>query len=320
MMPESTPTPEIRRRGRLAGVPYGLMHVPVAPFTAGNRLDLDTYARHIDFCIRHGASSLCVVLHLAESLNLDTAERQALAKASVDAADGRVPVIVNISTPGTDEAIKLARHAEKIGADAVIAIAPYYWKPTQDAICEHFSAIMSSTDLPFMAYHSPALMDGIGLSSSSLVRLMERFDQFIGLKEASHNFENFIELRRASRQVRDNFGMVLGIEYILPAMTLGAVGTMSIFCAVCPRLVNRLFEATIKGDLAVARDMQETMSYLWQLGKVDYPAPIKAMMEIMGRPVGPTRLPIRTASDEKRRFLAAELARLGLLDTEPRGW
>jgi dihydrodipicolinate synthase/N-acetylneuraminate lyase len=315
MSPQQT-----RPRERLKEVPYGLMHVPVAPFTADNRLDLDTYAKHIDFCIRHGASSLCVVLHLAESLNLDLGEREELAKASVDAAAGRVPVIVNVSTPGTDAAIRLARHAEKIGADAVIAIAPYYWKPPQEAIFEHFSAIMSATDLPFMAYHSPALMDGIGLAPATLIRLMERFPQFIGLKEASHNFENFIELRRASRQVRGNFGMVLGIEYILPAMTLGGVGTMSIYCAVCPNFVKGLFEATVKGDLAKAREMQETMSYLWQLGKVDYPAPIKAMMEIMGRPVGPTRLPIRTATDEKKRFLAAELARLGLLDSEPKGW
>ncbi len=315
-----TSSPDAGRRERLTEVPYGIMHVPVAPFTADNRLDLDTYSRHIDFSIRQGASSLCVVLHLAESLNLDAGERKDLAKVSVDAAAGRVPVIVNVSTPGTDQAVDLARHAEKIGADAVIAIAPYYWKPSQEAICEHFSAIMSSTELPFMGYNSPILMDGIGVSPSSLIRLMERFHQFIGLKEASHNFETFIELRRASRQVRKNFGLVLGIEYVLPAMTLGGVGTMSIFGAVAPRLVDRLFDATVKGRLDEARELQDTMSYLWQLGKVDYPAPIKAMMDIMGRPVGRTRLPIRYVSDERKRFLASELERLGLLGTEPHGW
>jgi len=305
---------------RLTEVPFGLMHVPVAPFSADNRLDLDTYGRHVEFCIRHGATSLCVVLHLAESLNLDMEEREALAAASVEAADGRVPVIVNVSTPGTDAAIRLARHAEKVGADAVIAIAPYYWKPPQEAIYEHFSAIMSATALPFMAYNSPALMDGIGVSPATLVRLMERFPQFIGLKEASHNFETFIELKRASRTVRENFGMVLGIEYVLPAMTLGGVGTMSIYCAVCPNFVNALFQATVAGELDKARRLQETMSYLWQLGKVDYPAPIKAMMEIMGRPVGPTRLPIRPASAERTRVLAGELERLGFLASEPKGW
>lgn len=305
---------------RLTKVPFGLMHVPVAPFTPDNKLDFDTYAKHIDFSIRHGASSLCVVLHLAESLNLSGEERKELAKASVEVAAGRVPVIVNVSTPGTDQAIDLARHAESIGADAVIAIAPYYWKPSQEAIGEHFGAIMSATALPFMGYNSPALMDGIGISPGLLIRLMERFEQFIGLKEASHNFETFIELRRASVLVRNDFGLILGIEYILPAITLGGVGTMSIFGAVVPRLANRLLEATAKGRLDEARPLQDTMSYLWQLGKVDYPAPIKAMMEIMGRPVGGTRLPIRTVTSEKKRFLAAELERLGLLASEPMGW
>src|SRR6266540_2029944 len=116
-----------QRRAPLTEVPFGIMHVPVAPFTADNKLDLDTNAKHIDFSIRHGASSLCVVLHLAESLNLGIDERKELAKASIDAAAGRVPVVVNVSTPGTDQAIDLARHAERAGADAVIAIAPYYW-------------------------------------------------------------------------------------------------------------------------------------------------------------------------------------------------
>lgn len=315
-----TASPDGRRAGRLTEVPFGIMHVPVAPFAADNTLDLETYAKHIDFSIRHGASSLCVVLHLAESLNLSLDERKKLAEASVDATAGRVPVVVNVSTPGTDQAIELTRHAERAGADAVVAIAPYYWKPSQEAIYQHFSAIMSATGLPFMGYHSPVLMDGIGITPATLIRLMQRFPQFIGIKEASHNFEQFIELRRASRQVRDNFGLILGIEYVLPALTLGGVGTMSIFGAVAPRLVNRLFESTVAGHLDEARDLQDTMSYLWQLGKVDYPAPIKAMMEIMGRPVGPTRLPILPASAERKRFLAAELERLGILADEPSGW
>lgn len=309
-----------QQSARLARVPFGIMHVPVAPFTADNRLDLDTYGKHIDFSIRHGASSLCVVLHLAESLNLSSDERKELAKASIEAAAGRVPVIVNVSTPGTDQAVDLARHAEAAGADGVIAIAPYYWKPSQEAIRAHFTAIMEATGIAFLGYNSPALMDGIGISPDSLIALMERFDRFIGLKEASHNFETFIELRRASLKVRGDFGLILGIEYVLPAITMGGVGTMSIFGAVAPRLVNLLFEATAKGRLDEARPLQDTVSYLWQLGKIEYPAPIKAMMEIMGRPVGGTRLPIRTVSPEKKRFLAAELERLGLTASEPTGW
>ena len=139
------------QRKPLAAIPRGIIDVPVTPFTADNKVDLETFARVVEFLLGHNASSLCINLHLAESLNLTIEERKLLAKTAVDVTAGRVPVIVHVSMPGTDQAVDLARHAEMIGADCVLAIAPYYWKPSQEALYEHFSAIMSATDLPFIA-------------------------------------------------------------------------------------------------------------------------------------------------------------------------
>src|ERR1039458_6743004 len=101
----------------------GIIHVPVTPFTSENKVDPDTYRRVIEFLLRHNASSLCINLHLAESLNLTTEERKLLAKTAVEVVAGRVPIIVHVSMPGTDQAVDLARHAEEIGADCVIACA-----------------------------------------------------------------------------------------------------------------------------------------------------------------------------------------------------
>lgn len=309
-----------RSRHPMSAVPSGVMHCPLAPYDARDELDLDTYQKMVDFSVRHGASSLCVVLHLAESLNLSVQERKDMAKASVQAAEGRVPVIVHVSQPGTRQAIELAEHAEEIGADGTIAIAPYYWKPPADAVFQHFDAILSATRLPFLGYHSPAFMDGIGLSTDNLKRLLEKHPHFIGLKEASHNFETFIELRRAALEVRQEFGMILGVEYLLPSIVLGGVGSMSTMGLIAPNLVQNLYRAAAEGRLEEARKLQDVASCLWQVIKQDYPAPIKSMMEIMGRPVGPTRLPIRPATPEKRNWLEGELRRLNLLDTEPHGW
>src|SRR5476649_159836 len=128
-------------------IPQGIIDVPVTPFTPGNEIDLDTFARAVEFLLRHNASSLCVNLHLAESLNLTMDERKLLAKTAVEVVAKRVPVIVHVSMPGTDQAIDLAHHAEKMGADVITAIAPYYWKPPQEALYEHFAAIMSATAL-----------------------------------------------------------------------------------------------------------------------------------------------------------------------------
>ena len=306
--------------GASTAILRGVIHVPVTPFTNENEIDLRTYGRVIEFLLRHDASSICINLHLAESLNLTLDERKRLAEAAVEVVSGRVPVIVHVSTPGTDQAIDLARHAKRVGADCVMAIAPYYWKPSQDALYAHFSAILSATDLPFIAYSSPSIMDGIGIDSTTLVKLLDRFPNFIGLKEASHNWEKYLELGRAARATRPDFGLFVGTEWMIPSLTLGGTACMSIFGGIAPLFVNSLFHATTRGNLTVALDLQYKFSELYQIAKVEYPAPTKAMWEIMGRPVGNPRLPNRPVSQERKREITAVLERLGLYDTEPHGW
>ena len=308
------------QRKPFAAVPRGIIDVPVTPFTPDNELDLDTFARVIEFLLRHNASSLCVNLHLAESLNLTLDERKRLAKAAVEVTAGRVPVIVHVSTPGTDQAIDLARHAEKVGADCVIAIAPYYWKPSQEGLYEHFSAIMSATELPFIAYSSPTIMDGIGIAPATLIKLMQRFPKFIGLKEASHNWEKYLELGRAAKTVRPDFGLFVGTEWMIPCLTLGGTACMSVFGGIAPRFVRALHDATTSGRLSEALELQYKFSELYQIAKVEYPAPTKAMWEIMGRPVGAPRLPNRPLTAERKKEIRSALQTLGLYDTEPHGW
>ncbi len=304
----------------MRAVPRGIIDVPVTPFTPDNKVDVDTFARVIDFLLRHNSSSLCINLHLAESLNLTLDERKLLAKTAVEITAGKVPVIVHVSTPGTDQAIDLARHAEEVGADCVMAIAPYYWKPSQDALYEHFAAIISATALPFIAYSSPSIMDGIGIAPATLIKLMQRFPNFIGLKEASHNWEKYLELGKAARSVRPDFGLFVGTEWMIPCLTLGGTACMSVFGGIAPRFVRSLYEATKSGRLNDALELQYKFSDLYQIAKVEYPAPTKAMWEIMGRPVGAPRLPNRPLSAERKKEVRATLETLGLFDNEPHGW
>ena len=307
-------------RKPLAAAPRGLIDVPVTPFTPDNKVDVDTFRRVVDFLLRHNASSLCINLHLAESLNLTLDERKLLAKTAVEVTAGRVPVIVHVSTPGTDQAVDLARHAEEVGADCVVAIAPYYWKPSQEALVEHFAAIISATDLPFIAYSSPTIMDGVGIAPETLVRLMERFPQFVGLKEASHNWEKYLELGRAAKTVRPDFGLFVGTEWIIPCLTLGGTACMSVFGGIAPRFVKALYDATASGRLTDALELQYKFSELYQIAKVEYPAPTKAMWEIMGRPVGAPRLPNRPLTADGKKAIRSALETLGLFDSEPHGW
>jgi len=301
-------------------VPKGIIHCPVTPFFEDGRVDYGTFEKVVNFHIKQNPSALSVLLHIAESLNLTIQERKELLEAAVQVNRGRVPIIAHVSLPGTDQVVDLARHAEKVGADAVCVITPYYWRPPEEAVYKHFVAVGSAIRIPLIAYNSPLYQGGVNLSPKLLVRLIKRLPNFIGVKEAGHNFEYFIEAQRATQAVRPYFALFIGVEYLLPTMVMGAVGSMSAIAGVAPRLVQNLYEACAQGQYERARELQDKASHLWQLFKVEYPAPIKAGMEIMGRPVGPTRLPIRPLTEEGKKRLREELQRLEVLEQEPYGW
>ena len=304
----------------MTAIPRGIIQCPITPFTAENELDLGSFGRVVDFLMRQRCDALCLNLHLAESLNLTLEERKTLTEAAIEASNGRIPVIVNVSTPGTDQAVALARHAENAGADCIMAISPYYWKPPVAALYEHFAAIISATGLPFIGYSSPTIMDGVGITPDLLIRLLKQFPQFIGVKEASHNWETYMALGMAGRGVRADFGLFVGTEWTIPSLTLGGVACMSIQGGICPTLVSDLFEATQAGRIADALPMQEKMARMYALTKGEYPAPTKAMWHIMGRPVGNPRLPNRPVTAERMKELEAALDELGILRTEQHGW
>lgn len=307
-------------RHPITKVPHGLIQSTITPFTADNKLDLERFGRSVEFLLKQRCVGIGINLHIGESLNLDNDERKLLVEAAVEACNGKVPVIVNVSTPGTDQAIDLARHAEKAGADCIMAISPYYWKPPVGALYEHFAAIIRSTGLPFVAYNSPLIMDGVGITPELLTELMTEFPQFIGIKEASHNWDTYLTLGMVGRGIRPDFGMFTGVEWFIPSLTLGGVGCMSILGGVTPNLVTSLYAATKAGRLDEALPLQEKFAVVHHLSKAEYPAPTKAMWEIMGRPVGKPRLPNRQVPPERMKEFERELDRLGLLGSEPHGW
>jgi 4-hydroxy-tetrahydrodipicolinate synthase len=309
-----------RRTTALNAVPKGVMHVPLTPFKNDMSVDYETFEKLVDWHVRQQPSSLCVVLHIAESLSLTPDEHKKLIDISVDVTNGRVPVIANVSMPGTDQAIALARHSEEAGADAIICISPYYWPVPEEALYEHFMKVATATALPFMIYNSP-IYQGVSLSPKFLVRLMQKLPHFIGEKEASHNFEYFIEARRATQAVRPEFGLILGVEYMVPSVSLGGVGSMSVSGGVAPRMMQKLYELCAAGRFIDAMPLQDKASHLWQLFKVEYPAPIKAAMAMMGRPVGPVRGPMRSMTAEQQTRLRTDLEAMGIFDgSEPMGW
>ena len=307
-------------RPPLRTVPKGVMHVPLTPFKDDMSVDYATYEKLVDWHVRQNPSSLCAVLHIAESVSLTKEEHKKCIEIAVKVTNGRVPMIANVSMAGTDQAIDLARHSAKVGADAVICLSPYYWPVNEEAIFEHFVRVATATDLPFMVYNSP-IFQGVSLSPKFLVRLMHELPNFIGEKEASHNFEYFIEARKATQKLRPDFGLILGVEYIVPSVSMGGVGSMSVAGSVAPRMMQKLYDLCAAGKFFEASPLQDKASQFWQLFKPDYPSPIKAAMEMVGRPIGPVRGPMRNLTAEQKAQLRRELEAIGVFDgSEPLGW
>ena len=298
----------------------GVMQAPVTPLREDFSLDLTTLEKAADFHVRTGATGITWPYHKSESLNMTIAERKAGAEAVVRAVARRVPVAVHVSALAVSDSLELARHAQKAGADCVVAITPYFWNPSPEAIFDYFVRLGNSIDLPFLAYNSPGYLSGVEITSGLLSRLIERFPNLIGVKEASFNSEKFLELSRTALSLRPDFAMIAGVEYLLPSIPLGGKGSYSSAGAICPNLVLRLYESCAAADWATARECQYKISRLWMIFRDQYPSSLKGGMVMMGRPVGPTRPPLPTATRERQEYIRGQLEEMGILDTEPQGW
>ncbi|HZN27367.1 MAG TPA: dihydrodipicolinate synthase family protein [Burkholderiales bacterium] len=298
----------------------GVMQSPVTPLKEDFSPDLETFERLLDFHVRTGATAISWPHHKGESLNLTIPERKAFAEVAVKVVAGRVPVSIHVSALSLRDSMDLARHAESIGADAIIAITPYFWNPTPEAIYEYFVKLGTTIDLPLIAYNSPSYLEGVELTGELTKRLIERLPNFVGMKEASFNSEKYLEIARVALPLRPTFAMISGVEFLAPAIPMGGAGSYSSAGAICPRLCIELYEACAKGESVKARELQFKLALLWDLFRDQYPSSLKGGMVLMGRPVGPTRPPLPTASKERIAYIGEQLQALGIMDTEPHGW
>ena len=305
--------------GRAPIILKGVMQAPITPLHDDFCLDIATFERMVDFHIRHGGPAIAWPHHKAESLNLTIAERKLGAEAAVRATAGRVPVSIFVSALSIEDTLDLARHAQSIGADAMLVITPYFWKPTPEALYDYMVRVGTSVDLPMLAYSSPEHL-GIEFSGDMTARLIERLPNFIGMKDASFHSERFLEITRRAIELRPDFAMITGVEFLLPSIPLGGAGSFSAAGAISPNLCNQLYDSCVAGDWPLARECQYKITRLWHLFRDQYPSSLKGGMVMMGRPVGPTRAPLPTATKARQDHIRTQLEQMGILDNEPHGW
>ncbi|OCP16596.1 MULTISPECIES: 4-hydroxy-tetrahydrodipicolinate synthase [unclassified Ensifer] len=228
----------------------------VTPFTATGAVDAEGFVAHVEWQIKEGSSGLVPVGTTGESPTLSHAEHKQVVELCIKAAAGRVPVIAGAGSNNTTEAIELAQHAEKAGADAVLVVTPYYNKPTQKGLFAHYSAIAESVKLPIVIYNIPG-RSVVDMSVETMAALAKAHPTIVGVKDATGKIERVSEQRMACGK---DFVQLSGEDATALGFNAhGGVGCISVTANVAPRLCAEFQEATLAGDYAKALEYQDKL-------------------------------------------------------------
>jgi 4-hydroxy-tetrahydrodipicolinate synthase len=298
----------------------GLIHTPLTPFREDGKVDLALLERVVEFHLAHGADAICAPAHAGESPSLSEDERRALIRRVVEIVNGRVPVIAHISGAGTLLSARSAADAEAAGADAVLATAPYYWKPPAHMLVEHLGQIGDAVALPMLIHNAPEEMGGVAFSTDLVLKVIGRVKNLAGMVDSSLNWELQVEVLPLARKLRPEFLLLSGNEHMVSLYAIGGNGAFSALSSVAPNLVRELHTACLKEDYAAAQQPQFVASHLHGLMKPWPASSIKAALAMLGRDLGPTRPPVMPLEGEARAALWRTLEASRILAHEPRGW
>ena len=266
----------------------GVITALVTPFS-NKKVDEEGLRKNIAFQIQEGISGLLALGTTGEASTLSVSEQKRVIDVVIQEVKGRVPVYVNVGDNCTEKTVEKAHIAEKCGADALLAVTPYYIRPTQEGLFSHFKALALSTSLPIILYHHPP-RTGVSFSFKTIKRLIE-FPNIVGIKEASSNLTLITKMLHAFPK---EWVLFSGDDPItLPLMSLGAQGVISVLSNLVPGAMLKMVNLAKKGKFEEARKWHLKLFPYYELSGLETnPAPIKAMMEEANLPSGPCRLPL----------------------------
>ncbi|MBV1698026.1 MAG: 4-hydroxy-tetrahydrodipicolinate synthase [Hyphomicrobiales bacterium] len=282
----------------------------VTPFKNGS-LDEKAFRELVAWQIAEGTQGLVPVGTTGESPTLSHGEHRQVVEWCVEEARGRVPVVAGAGSNSTKEAVDLARHAEECGADAVLVVTPYYNKPTQEGLYQHFKAINDAIGIPIIVYNIPP-RSVIDLSVDTMKRLFE-LPNIAGVKDATANMTRVTQQRAA---MGEDFNQLSGEDITaLGFMAHGGHGCISVTSNVAPRLCAEFQAACLKGDFAAALKLQDKLAPLHiNLFIEASPAPIKYALSLIGKCANTLRLPMVPASERAQVAVRQAMVRAGLIN------
>jgi 4-hydroxy-tetrahydrodipicolinate synthase len=282
----------------------------VTPFRKDGSLDELTLRSLVKRQIKEGINFLVPCGTSGESPTLTRPEHLRVVEITLEEAKGRVPVLAGAGGYNTAEVIELAREIKAMGADGILSVTPYYNKPTQEGLVQHYKAIASAVKLPIIVY-SVQGRTGVNVEPATLKRLSE-IDYIIGVKEASGNIS---QMAQVVHQIPSSFAVLCGDDSIaIPLIALGGRGVVSVVSNEIPREFTALIERALANDFAGARELQRKYLPLMEVNFVESnPIPVKAAMALMGLLEPVWRLPLCPPSAANLAKIEKAVEALGLL-------
>lgn len=291
---------------------YGSCVALVTPFKDG-AVDEQKLKELVHHHIENKTEGLVPCGSTGESATLTHKEHARVIEIVVKEAHKKIPVIAGTGSNSTQETIELTEHAKEIGADASLLIVPYYNKPTQRGLVEHFSAVCKKVSLPIVLYNIPG-RTGINMLPSTLIQLVEKNKNIVGVKESSGNLDQVSEIAAALKD-KENFTILSGDDSLtLPILSVGGKGVISVLANIAPKDVHDLCVFFKEGQMEKAQKIHFKMFPLMKALLLETnPIPIKTAMEILGICSASFRLPLSSMEEKNKEKLIAELKNYGTL-------
>ena len=281
----------------------------ITPFKEDESVDYEALGRLVDYLLQNGADYLVVLGTTAETPTLTEEEKKKIIELVVTKVRHRIPIVLGVGGNCTKSVVDKLKNDNFEGIDAVLSVVPYYNKPSQEGIYQHYKAIAQATDLPVILYNVPG-RTGVNMTAETTLRLAREFKNIIAVKEASGNITQMDDIIKNKPK---DFNVISGDDGItFPLITLGAIGVISVIGNAFPREFSRMVRLALAGDYESARTIHHRFTEFFSLLFIDgNPAGVKSMLRMMGFVENRLRLPLvptRIVTYEKIRHVLHELS------------
>jgi 4-hydroxy-tetrahydrodipicolinate synthase len=280
----------------------------VTPFK-DDKINFKKLEELLEWHVSEGTDAIIICGTTGESATMSDDEKKEAIRFTVEKINKRIPVIAGTGSNNTKHSIELSQYAEKVGADGLLVVTPYYNKTTQKGLIEHYTAIADKVNTPIIIYNVPG-RTGLNILPKTIMELAKH-QNIKGVKEASGNIAQVAEI---ARLVSDDFYIYSGNDdMIVPLLSLGGHGVISVVANILPKDTHNIVEYFLDGDLKSSRELQLKMKPLIDALFIEVnPIPVKEAMNLLGMEVGPCKLPLTSMTDENKQKLIHEMSLYGM--------